>query len=218
MNFLQLVQRTHTECGISGRPPGSVAGQSGLNLRLVQWVADAWEDLQREHEEWAFRWGRQPITFQAGVSHYTPADLGLQAGDRILHLYRDGQPLPVLEWEASRLIGLRGRLDGQPPGQLATLVRQPDGRFLVYPTPDVDQTLDSEYRRAVSVLTDNLDTPSMPADYHLFLVWEAVLQFAIDHADDDLRQRASHKAERLWHKLASDQLPDLELGATFLSQ
>ena len=38
MNFLELAKRTSKECGISGEGPSSVAGQSGMNAKVVNWV------------------------------------------------------------------------------------------------------------------------------------------------------------------------------------
>lgn len=69
MNFLQLCQRAVTECSASGTLT-TTAGQIGGLARIVNWVGDAWLELQSERDDWD--WMRSSNLLGGGVS-FTPA-------------------------------------------------------------------------------------------------------------------------------------------------
>ena len=63
MNFLQLVNQLRVECGVSGPPLTTVAGQiaGSENARMVSWIQQAWIDIQTSKEDWLFL--REPFVF-----------------------------------------------------------------------------------------------------------------------------------------------------------
>jgi hypothetical protein len=65
MNFLQLCQRACTECGVSSTLSTTV-GHIGSLARIVNWVGDAWSELQAERGDWD--WMRSSNLLGAGVS------------------------------------------------------------------------------------------------------------------------------------------------------
>lgn len=82
MNFLALAQRCAVECGVAGTM-STTAGQIGSLARIVNWVSDAWNELQSERDDW--QWMRASsllgggVTFTPGAAQYnTP--LGTGAG------------------------------------------------------------------------------------------------------------------------------------------
>jgi hypothetical protein len=89
VNFLQLCQRACVECGVaSGQAILSalptVVGASGSLGRVVNWVGDAWIDVQELHDDWS--WMRSSNLLGAGVSFPTVAGkasypLGLNPSD-----------------------------------------------------------------------------------------------------------------------------------------
>ena len=54
MNFLSLCQRLRQECGVDGTGPVSVTGQTGEQKRLVDWIVQAWVEIQEERPDWLF--------------------------------------------------------------------------------------------------------------------------------------------------------------------
>ena len=72
MNFLELCRRTVEKCGISGSLT-STSGQIGEMLRVVNWVNEAWHDIQLSQSNWD--WMRYEFSFQtiAGQQEYTTA-------------------------------------------------------------------------------------------------------------------------------------------------
>lgn len=71
MNYLQLCNRLRLEAGCTGSDMVTVAGQTGENARIVQWIANAWQDIQSEHQDW--QWLRTTAAFPtvAGQVKYT---------------------------------------------------------------------------------------------------------------------------------------------------
>ena len=56
MNYLELCRRARRECGIAGAEtdPTAVTSQVGEYRRLVDWVSEAWTEIQGRHTDW--RW------------------------------------------------------------------------------------------------------------------------------------------------------------------
>jgi len=79
MNFLQLVNQLRVECGVSGPPLSTVAGQlaGSENARMVSWIQNAWNDIQTSKEDWLFL--REPFQFNTVALQqiYTPTEAGV---------------------------------------------------------------------------------------------------------------------------------------------
>jgi|ERR1700741_421953 len=75
--FLQLVQRLRTETKAAGTTVTSVVNQTGEYARLVNWINDAWLDIQSAHTDWG--WMRTSMTFPTvtGRPINTLAQIGL---------------------------------------------------------------------------------------------------------------------------------------------
>ena len=73
MNFLGLVTRLVQESGASGAGPTTTVNQVGEYGRMVNWVQDAWLDIQSEQQNWEFL--RTTCSFPTvnGEPFYTPA-------------------------------------------------------------------------------------------------------------------------------------------------
>lgn len=61
MNYLELVQRTIKESGAHLSVPDSLSGLDGLHSMFVDWVNQAWVELQLERPEWYFRMSEDSI-------------------------------------------------------------------------------------------------------------------------------------------------------------
>ena len=115
MNYLQLVNRTRVECGVSGASTPLVTAQAltGESARIANWVNSAWVDIQTSREDW--QWLRQPLQFNTVTqqSGYTAAEAGV--GDTfgswkldsfrcssVGQDYADEQLLNYMEWTTFR--------------------------------------------------------------------------------------------------------------------
>ena len=77
MNFLSLVNSFIEKAGVSSSALSTVVGTTGEAKRCVNWINEAWMDLQAMRQDWL--WMRSTATFPtvAGQTFYTPAQAGI---------------------------------------------------------------------------------------------------------------------------------------------
>ena len=180
MNFLQLVQRTRQEVGYSGSGPASVAAQAGVFAKIVDWVKTAWLDVQRESISWRFGWASSTVSLAAGQASYDPVgEWGLAIrfiADHAIYITNPANAgakyfVQMVAWPEYRMLPNSPAIVGLP----STCSRAPDGRLHFFPAPFAGLFLTIEYTRSPQVLEENLDVPRMPDEYHMAIVWRAVV-------------------------------------------
>jgi hypothetical protein len=77
VDFLALVERLKVESARSGGPVVSVATALNDDARLVNWIADAWLELQRRPHGWTWMRAELAGPTVAGQAAYEAADIGL---------------------------------------------------------------------------------------------------------------------------------------------
>lgn len=156
MNFLQLCQRSREKCGISGSGPAAVTGQSGEMLRVINWVNEAWMEIQNSRTNWM--WMRGEFTFNtvAAQQAYTTTEAGVAATHShwwmdTLRIYRadvgvnDEQHLHQTDYADFRdVYQFSARMNGRPT---AVAVRPWDQALLLGPVPERTYTVVGEYLR-----------------------------------------------------------------------
>ena len=77
MNYLQLVNRARTECGVSGNNLTTTVGQTGENSRFTNWINTAYVDIQTAREDWDFLRGTFQFNTVAQQQNYSSTDAGI---------------------------------------------------------------------------------------------------------------------------------------------
>ena len=214
MNFLEIAKRVRQECGISGDGPSNVSGQAGMYAKIIGWVQAAHEELQQLHSEWNFDWAMAEKPLVAGQEFYGLAnDWGLdfkKAQDGGLYVYRtaDGPAaktwVPIVDWAMLRALRTPN-ITGTPIYAAMT----PDERLCFHPIPDAGITAVLEYYQNPKVMSDNTDTPRMPARFHMAIVWRAVMFWCAHDKDPELMQSASQDYRSLVQKMTITELPKM---------
>lgn len=219
MNFLQLVNRTRSECGIPAEPlttlQSTLSRESG---RFVDWVGQSWLDLQTQRADW--QWMRQTFTFPtvATTATYTAADAGVTdlgtwlrgptafrsyltsagvGGEQFMFDYLD-----YSDFLAANVIGTMRSTPGHPLEITVT----PSGALQMWPVPDAIYTINGEYYRAPSALSADLDDPAsaangLPARFHLLIVAYAMERYAAFEGATEVDARAKTDIRRLGGQL-----------------
>ena len=224
MNYIQLIQRLKRESGRSGTVPASVAVLAGDDLNLGAWVADAWRDVQRRRADWA--WMRKtvigPLPNASGA--YAATDIDPLATDlarwqdstrwyavRCFATATPGQVwdllwLPYEQFQALFMVA-------QPaPGAPQYWSVAPDNRLLLGPAPTLaTYSVRADYWARPSELALDADTPGMPAQFHMLLVWRALLEVAGFDAAPEVEVRAKRNLRMAWSDLLDDQAPRMQL-------
>ncbi len=220
MNFLQLAQKLRQECGVAGTGPISVVNQNNEAKRLVDYINDAWVEIQSMRSDWSFM--RQDFTFPvtAGVGEYSPTAADLTDWKRwhtdTLRIYLTSVGIPdeqwLIEWEY-QVFRDTYRYSTQTPGRpVVFAVRKRDKALMMGPVPDTDYTVVGEYQRAPTQLLADTDTPDIPEHLHMVIVYKAMEFYGLFEAATEVLQRGSSGFARYMAMLQEQELPELTLG------
>jgi hypothetical protein len=219
MTYLQLFQRAHQESGIAGAAPSAVTGQTGKLLKLVNWVADAWTQIQLERDNWLFMW--KEFTFDTVAdtrdylaSDYSITDLALWDRNSFL-IYKtslDTSDQNFLmynaypQWRQDYRQGMAARPTDRP--QLFTIL--PNNKVRFEPMPDAAYTIDGEYKRVTQLFSADGDVPTgLPDDFHMIIVWQALKFYGFYEDAPDVLDMAETFYDNLLVRLEEQQLPEM---------
>ena len=219
MNYLTLCKRLRLEAGISGTGPAAVAGQTGEMLRVVEWIAAAYEDVQTAHATWRFL--REDFSFPtiADTQEYTPAAASITdlaswiRQDMRLYLTSaaDEQFLQDMPWDDFRIAAMYGSnrlVTGRPI--LASI--KPNNSLMLWQTPDDVYTVLGEYYTVPDVMALDADIPIIPARFHLAIVWKALMYYGAYTAADEKYAHGKNQYSRQMRALENDQLERIRYG------
>ena len=205
--YLQLCQRVRRDCGIAASGPTAVTGQSGIMQKIVDWVADAAEEIENLHADWHFLLAEHTDTCVAGTQEYSaPADLGQwdREGvylDRTLDTYRQ---LKFLDYKAWRTKFRNGtKTNGKP----SWFTIKPDGTLVLEAPPDDTYSIYADYWKKPTRLAADSDTSLIPTRWEKVIVARAKLFFAEYDAAQEILQSSGNEFARLMMMLEADQLP-----------
>ena len=222
MNFLQLVQSLRQECGIAGTGPTSTVEQVGQAKKLVDWINDAWLEIQGKHDTWGFM--RKPFSFVVaqGVGDHLPSAVGLsdlrEWHRGTLRCYRtaigfqDEQWLVEWEYQVFRntyRFNLQRELQGRP---VVFAVRPNAKELMLGPLPDAGYTVVGEYQALPSPMFGDDAVPALPAHLHKIIVYKAMEHYALFESAPEVLTRARQQYTTLMAQLEREQLESLYLG------
>lgn len=221
MNYLQLAQRLHLECGLSGSGPQSIANQTGVNAKLVSWVRQAWEELQTEREDWRWAWRQAALTLTPGQASYDlPAlvpDYGVIVRDALTVMW-PGDAYNVSEGIHADYPSFARTYERGAPAQGRPIIFTvaPDRSLRLAPTPDVAYDLAFEYFASPQVLATGTDIPILPAQYQMAIVYRAVMLYAAHDDHPQLFQDAALNYERWLRRIMATETPQVRVSGVSL--
>lgn len=212
--FLELCKRTARECGVAGSGPTSVTSQVGEHERVVNWVKDAYLDIQNLHQDWDFLWGEDYLVLDSGVSSYTApfTDNAIRDFDGVLTIYdtavgdSDKSPLKEFPYRVFRQRYLDKARTTRRPVRIS--VKPNETALLVDPVPDqAGYRIDYAYWRDSHILTDGTDQSLIPEKHNMIIVWRAVMKYAQYEEASVLLQTAELEYNRALGALQESHLP-----------
>jgi hypothetical protein len=219
MTFLELCVRLREEAGISGSGPQTVVGQSGEMKRIVNWVNQAWEDIQNHRANW--NWMRGDFSFDGTdqKADYTPAEAGIASRFRdwdvsTIKSYKtdigvaNEFELGEMPYRHYRSIYLTGY---QAPGVPVAFAVSPSQQLLLGPKPDGIYTISGQYWKGPQALALDADVPEMPEEFHMLIVWMALERYGLFESAGEVVVAAQKYIKRLLPRLEINQLPDVTM-------
>lgn len=218
MNFLQLVQRVQLECGVSGAAPATVVGQPAEINRLVKWVNSSWIDIQNERQDWEWMRGSCSFVTIAAQATYTPVQCGITdfgawdkdsfrnyetaagSGSEIFMDYIDYET-----WRDTYQFGSMRTSYSRPMDISITPLKA----LALGQVPTAGYTIVGDYFKIPSELALDADIPAIPTQYHMAIVYGAMLSYGGYEAASEVYQRAEIGYKKIMRRLRNDQLPDV---------
>lgn len=223
MTLLEIVQSLHYEAKLPGSPPSTVAGQSGRAADLVRWAIEAYNDVQRERDG-RWKWLRADFTFDttadddsygygdvtdvataSAITRFRAWDMDERNPPHIF-LVSDGESterqLAIAEWPIFRATYLLGTHDSSYPGDISIDVSD---NLRLGPTPDDIYRVTGSYWRSNQELEDDADTPEMPSDYHMLVVYRAIVKYGYAIVGHEILARARSEGMMIHDALVLNQ-------------
>ncbi|MBC8438989.1 MAG: hypothetical protein H8D87_04820 [Deltaproteobacteria bacterium] len=218
MNFLEICQRARSEAGIPGTGPSSVVAQTGQLLRVVQWVSEAYEEIQNLHPTWRFLQKSFDFSTIIGTATYTPTGVALsdfgkwKTNDFRVYLTESDETFLVFEpWETFRSYYNFGAFRSQT-GRPIVITVKPDDSLMTYPISEQVYTIDGQYYRSAHIMTANADEPLFATQFHMAIVWKALMLYSGDLGAADLYAHAQLEYKKLSNKMRFKYLPKVTFG------
>jgi hypothetical protein len=101
MTYLELVERLYSETGLAGQAPTAVTGQSGMKAKLLNWIGDAWLEVQT-----ARAWPFNGVSYQKLAANTDvptmPEEFHMMIVWRALASYAESEEAPAFYAKAMR--------------------------------------------------------------------------------------------------------------------
>lgn len=221
--FLQLCNSLVQKCGISGGSIATTANQTGEALRVVNWVSEAYVQIQLASPTW--NWLRSNVSFSttANQGAYTPTQAGVTDlsnwKEDSFRCYvtsvgvRSEMYLPKIEFDSFRDTYLYGnmRLSYSRPTIISF---GPDYSINLGMAPDSsDYTIVGQYYKAPQILALDADIPSLPTQFHNIIVYRAMMMYGMYEAAQETVIEGTNLYNAMLRRLGRDQLPDVDAGS-----
>lgn len=203
MNFLQLCQKARRDIGIQGSGPTAVTNQTGNYQRLVDFVADADEEIQCLYEDWDFLRTNVPFNTIADTSTYTAT--AISAGsvgkwDPESFAFKpntsDYRPLTEMDFHTWKNSGTRYAND--PTGEPTQFVINQNEDIILVPTPDAIYPMESEHWKAPTRMVENTDESAIPARFRQIIIELATMKYGAYDENTILIATATKQHDDVW--------------------
>lgn len=220
MDYLALCLRTAQECGVPNSTLTTVSGQTGQLKRVVDWVNTAWNDIQTAHQDWGWmRTSTSWVTVDAQYQ-YTTAQCGITAGtfgmwDRITfrnYVTASGNQSEIVmgyidydAWRDNYLISGTRAVRTRP----MDFAIGPDKSIFLGPVPSAGYTMTADYFTAPLDMTADADTPALPTQFQMAIVYKAMMHYGAYYAASEVYQRGELEFTKLMRRMDADRLPEI---------
>ena len=211
LTYLALCQRLVSETKIPGSGPTTTVSQTGINKNVVQWINQAYIDIQDFYPDWNFRWYDGLISCTTGDYDYDESANCETFNRKSFEIYDSsddatGASASKMSWIPWKLWRYKYAQRPQTNGDPSNVTIAPDGQVHIYPPPDSD---DWRVRYSgfmpIDELSGDADVPILPNRYHMLIVYKAMLDYAHFYIDQSNLARVQIQYSDLLSRMVSDQ-------------
>jgi len=205
--YLALCQTVRRECRVPGSGPSSVSSQTGILAKIVEWVADADEEIQSMYADWDFLWSQWSEGTIAGTSEYVkPSDFGTWDRESFYLDYTTANHKKLTEmkyktWRANLRQGVK---TNQKPSYFIIL---PSRNIKLESPPDAVYTLTADYWAKPTRMSTNSSESSIPAQFERAIIERAKMKYASDQGAPAIMSEAQNAFLDWVDRLRAAELP-----------
>ena len=221
MNYLQLANRLRRKCRVSGSGFTTTQGsQVEEYYRLLDWVNEAWVDIQLKRIDWL--WMKKSMSFPTVSSQasYTVAQIGLtdfanwdedsfRTYNTVVGLNSEIEMnvITYAEWRSNYQLGAL-RSSVSRPIEFAVL---PDFSIGLGPVPIAGYSISGEYFKIPTELSLDADTPGMPVQYHMAIIYRAMMFYGASELAQEVYQEGEKEFALMMNRLGTTQIDDIAM-------
>lgn len=171
MNRLELCRRVILESGVSNVTLGTTLNQYGEAANFVNWVDDAWEEVQ-SLLNWPSLWERAALTVPSGASSVA-GGLAEWRYDLTEGVTRIGDaPLVFLPYSDFKVM-----YRTVSPGVPSAWTIQPDRSVALNAVVEAETAVTVERFRLPGRFSQDDDVPALPSEHHMMIAWRALMLY-----------------------------------------
>jgi hypothetical protein len=221
VNYLTLAQKLRRKCRVMGSGPTAVTGQSEEYSRLLDWISEAWMEIQRMRNDWAFQRATATCATVLGQTSYSASDFGIsdtlgfwavdyENGDTFRnYVTATGTSsetfMDVWDYDRWRDTYLFGALRTSYTRPYVVAVT-PDNAIACGPIADAGYTLVGDYYKVPTELVAATDTPTLPVQYHMAIVYKAMMYYGASEAAPEVYDEGRGQFEVIIRQIMATQL------------
>lgn len=234
MNYLQLCQRLMSEASIPGVMSTTV-GLSGELLRVANWIADAWTEIQTQHEDWTFMRSSYlqgnafgcKFTTVSGQAVYqlgsAPGTVGVaDVGKWDRYSFRNYSTaagisneieMGYITYDQWRDAYMMGALRTSPTRPI-TIAIGPNFSVNLGPPPLDGYTIEADYWVPAQQFSANDDLPQgLPDRFHIAIVWKALVAYGEYESAAEAISRGERSYARVYSRIEALYAPEITVGS-----
>ena len=228
MNYLQLCQRLTREAGINLSGPTSTSGNDGTQFaRVIDWVQTAYAEIQMLYDDWNFMHSSFQLACGTNDGEYTYGEVtnnipvarfdtesfraylvsaGQSTEQHMIWMHYD-------EFRDTFRFGSTRTAAGHP--QYWTWA--PNKNVLLFPLPGPSSYIvTGEYWRDVDELSIDTDEPIFPSQYHMLIVYWALVKYAGFEESGSVYQNAQNMTNKYLSRMGRLERPTVRLGESLV--
>lgn len=216
MNFLELCQRTRLECGLarsSTSLPATVTGQVGQLGQIVEWVRQAWSEIQGS-QRWSFLWEEAIITIDNAQSTTAGAETTTWMRYDTTSAHIGDANLAYMAWDRFRVLyrTVPEGVSGQLP-TVWTVDPSNQVRVNLVVADNTEITIERWKNPTVPAADADALPTRMRTDHHMIVVWKAVMTYSGDRDGASMYAAAFNEYSRIHQEMLREYLPSPESDA-----
>jgi hypothetical protein len=214
--FLQLAVALRQEVLASGTGPATVVSQTGELKRIVDWIAEADEEIQQEHDEWKFMVGDFTLNTVADDGSYAASDCVTPITDLRnwkletfkIYLLASGVADEVrLCWMDYQLWYETYNTGSQTSGRPKHFTIGNDMSIKLGPKPSAVYRVSGEYQKSVDTMTANEDVPVYPSEFHNLPLYLGMMKYGRSTGAAEVFQDGERLYNKMLRRMERSQLP-----------